>query len=58
MGLLALIRRVVLREHEVEHEQITRHLSEADHELAALEVRLQRLEIERRLRERRGRGRP
>ena len=50
MGMLAFLRRVVLREHEREHAEVTRQLDRADTELASLDVRLRRLEIEKRLR--------
>lgn len=52
-GLLAALRRLLLAEHEDEHRAITRSLAEADAELTEMAVRLRRLEIELRLRERR-----
>ena len=53
MSLIGEIRRFLLREHEQEHAHVDRHLAAADTELTALEVRVRRLEIEKRLRERR-----
>lgn len=52
-SLLAAVRRLVLREHEQEHAQIDEHIAAADAQLNEMEVRVRRLEIEKRLRVRR-----
>lgn len=53
VGVLSAFRRLILREHEHEHRAVDAHFAETDTELTALEVRVRRLEIEKRLRERR-----
>jgi predicted metal-dependent hydrolase len=57
-SLLSTVRRLILREHEREHAQIDEHIAAADAQLNEMEVRLRRLEIERRLRARRLSGDP
>ena len=58
MGVLDVIRRVILRKHSVEHEEIEAHLADIDAQFTRQEVILRRLEIERRLREARLRRPP
>lgn len=53
MGLLEALRRFLLVEHEEEHRAISQTLADDQATLSELEVRIRRLEIERRLRERR-----
>jgi predicted metal-dependent hydrolase len=57
-SLLSTFRRLVLREHEREHAEIEEHIAAADAQLNEMEVRLRRLEIEKRLRGRRLSGDP
>lgn len=50
MDVLAAIRRLILREHEQEHEEIGQELTEMRAELTAQEVALRRLEARAALR--------
>lgn len=53
MSVLDVLRRLILAHHEEEHRAISQSLADDQATLSELEVRIRRLEIERRLRERR-----
>lgn len=53
MDVLRALRRLLLADHEEEHLAITRTLADDQAALTEMEIRLRRLEIELRLRERR-----